>query len=602
MISLNTYRITDNVPFQMYLLSDSRIKKLLREFDFYNVRFYREERTKEHTVCIDYPKGNVYWFVDFKRLVESDILAHDVRYEKEWRSLLSKLKKVVKTEFESLKKKLSNITASDVVRNIMLHNLRDYQAYDLLQLIIKMQETPEQPSGLILSEQRTGKTRVALTATRTLLENGACAVIVSPKTGVSGWVSEMEELNRIYGRENFTVTVIKHTKDLAKLNDVLPSSINVKIITYDLFKLFTYAQLRKLCSLKYSNKVMFIGDEIHRLRNFKTLQSSAIFQFKEGCIKDKVHLHTIGVTGTPAVKDSTDIFGLFSLINHSKIGFQPYYKDFNLFKEYFYNCEDTSYGKLCKSLKRTDELNYLIQISSVQTKKRELELFKDYKIDYLSYILDMDEKQSEIYRSVERDMEYGEDIDCINGLVQLTRLQQICIDPSGLVASYDLVAPKIKWTLNFIRKASAKGYKGIVMAKKLQPLKTLAAHLDAVGIKYVNIDGSKSMSERKEAEKAFCSVDDVKIILIQLDAGRESLTLSPAKYTLFFDRDFAQGFNEQAEARMTPIDGNPVTKYVIDLVMRGTREEEIYDTLVIRKQNINTVNDVFKKSARKEES
>jgi hypothetical protein len=52
---------------------------------------------------------------------------------------------------------------------------------------------------------------------------------------------------------------------------------------------------------------------------------------------------------------------------------------------------------------------------------------------------------------------------------------------------------------------------------------------------------------------------------------------------------------------MTPIDGKPITKYIFDLVMRGTREEEIYDTLVIRKQNINNVNDVFKKSARKEE-
>ena len=227
---------------------------------------------------------------------------------------------------------------------------------------------------------------------------------------------------------------------------------------------------------------------------------------------------------------------------------------------------------------------------------------KNYNIEYLRYTLDMDEKQSEIYRSVERDMEYGEDIDCINGLVQLTRLQQICIDPSGLVASYDLVAPKINWALNFIKKASAKGYKGIVMAKKLQPLKNLAARLDEVGIKYVRIDGSKSMSERKEAERDFCNASDIPIILRQLDAGRESLTLSPAKYTFFFDRDFAQGFNEQAEARMTPIDGNPITKYVIDVVMRGTREEEIYDTLVIRKQNINTINDVFKKSARKEDS
>lgn len=601
MITLNTYRITDNVPFQMYLLSDSRIKKLLREFDFYSVRFYREERVKEFTVCFDYPKGNVYWFVDFKRAVENDILTTDVRYEKEWKSFLHKLKKIVKQEFQDLKDKLEDITACDVVTTMNNHHLRDYQAYDFLQLLSKMNETPDSPSGLILSEQRTGKTRVALTAAYMYIPNGGCVVIVSPKSGIAGWVHEMEELNRAYKVEAFTPTVIKHTKDLNKIGDALPNTVNVRIISYDLFKLFTYAQLRKLCNLTYTKKVMLIGDEIHRLRNFKTLQSSAIFQFKEGCLKDKVHLHIIGVTGTPAVKDSTDIFGLFSLINYSKIGFQPYYKDFNLFKEYFYNCEDTSYGKICKSLKRTDELNYLIQISAVQTKKRELDLFKNYNVEHLVYHLGMDDKQSEIYRAVEKDMEYGEDIDCKNSLVQLTRLQQICIDPSGLVASYDLLAPKIKWAAGFISKAYVKNYTGIVMAKKLQPLRTLEVQLDKLGIPYVTIDGSKSLSERAEAIHSYTK-GEAGVILIQLDAGRESLTLANAKYTIFFDRDFAQGYNEQAEARMTPIDGKPVTKYVIDLVMSGTREEEIYDTLVIRKQNINTVNDVFKKSARKEES
>jgi len=344
---------------------------------------------------------------------------------------------------------------------------------------------------------------------------------------------------------------------------------------------------------------MFIGDEIHRLRNFKTLQSEAIFRFKEGCLKDKLHLHIIGVTGTPTVKDTVDIFGLFSLINHSKIGFQPYYKDFNQFKEYFYNCEDTSYGKICKTLKRTDELKWLIQVSAIQTKQRDLPIFADYKKKYLKYNLPMDAKQAEIYSSVESTMEYGDDIDCINSLVQLVRLQQICIDPSGLVASYDLLAPKIKWAVEFIVKNAVKG---IVMAKKLEPLKHLQMELERTGIGCVAINGSCSLSARKDALNDFCTNPDTRVILIQLDAGRESLTLPQANYTLFLDRDYAQGFNEQAEARMTPIDGKPVTKYIIDLVMSDTVEENIYDTLVIKKRSIETINTVFEKSTGKEDN
>ena len=45
---------------------------------------------------------------------------------------------------------------------------------------------------------------------------------------------------------------------------------------------------------------------------------------------------------------------------------------------------------------------------------------------------------------------------------------------------------------------------------------------------------------------------------------------------------------------MTPVDGNSHTKYIIDLVMEGTIEEKIYELLVVRKENIEDINVVFK--------
>ena len=172
-----------------------------------------------------------------------------------------------------------------------------------------------------------------------------------------------------------------------------------------------------------------------------------MFRFKHGCIRDKLKLHILGLTGTPAVKNSSDVFGTFSLINTSKIGFDNTVKDFNEFKEYFYNCEDTSYGKICKTLRRTHELNFLVQVCAVQTKQKDLPMFENYTKKHIRVDLKMDEEQRAIYNSVEKDMEYEDEIDCINTLVQLTRLQQICIDPSSLVSSYANVAPKLDWML-----------------------------------------------------------------------------------------------------------------------------------------------------------
>ena len=79
----------------------------------------------------------------------------------------------------------------------------------------------------------------------------------------------------------------------------------------------------------------------------------------------------------------------------------------------------------------------------------------------------MDKHQREIYDSVYDTMEYDEDIDCQNKLVQLVRLQQICIDPSALVASYANLSPKLKWIVGFAKKND---FKFIVACKKVQIL------------------------------------------------------------------------------------------------------------------------------------
>ena len=576
----------------MYLLSNPAVKKVLREFEFYNVRFYREERAKELTVCLDYPAGNLYWYIDFKKSIEDTILDKDNSYEPEWRALLSNLKSVIKAEFEGLSQRVRLITPLEVVTKMNQYNLRGYQAFDLLQLCIKMRQTAT-PAGLILSEQRTGKTRVAISAVLEMMDKG-CVVVVGPKSSIPAWVTEFQTMNQYLGSEVFGIKVFKNMREIASTTGTNNFTYNVKIISYDLFKRFTHAQLRKATYDGFTD-AMLVCDEVHRLRNFKTLQSDVLFRFKEGCVKDKVNLRILGLTGTPAIKGSSDVFGVFSLINTSKIGFQPYIKDFNQFKEYFYNCEDTSYGKICKTLKRTHELNFLIQTSSVQTKQRDLAMFENYEKKPIKVTLDMDEDQAAIYTSVRDTMEFGEDIDCMNSLVQLTRLQQICIDPSSLVPSYDRLAPKLRWMVGYAQK---KDVKTIVMAKKLTALNALAAAFDNYGIPYGYVRGSQSTAAREDEKNLFKTNPSVKFLLMQLDVGRESHTLPEANCTIFLDRDFAQGFNEQAEARMTPVDGVACTKYVIDLIMRNTVEESIYDVLVIRKESIdsvNTVNQICKK-------
>lgn len=590
MISLKQYKISKNTPFQMYLLSDQTVKKTLLEFQFYNVRFFRAERTKDFEVYLEYPAGNLYWYVDFKKAIETQILSKENLYQTEWQALLSGLKATIKAEFESMSQRIRLITPKEVVEKMHKYNLRDYQAFDLIQLCIKMEQAYTR-TGLILSEQRTGKTRVAVATVLEHILDGSVTVIC-PKSAISAWVEEFREMNRHLGKEMFHIKVLKHLRDI-KSKDLYDVSFthNVRIITYELFKMCTVSQLKSAMYDPHGKNLFLLIDEAHRLRNFKTQQSETIFRFKAQCLKDAIRLHIVGLTGTPAVKTSVDVFGVFSLINVSKINFHPHYTSFNLFKEYFYNCEDTSYGKVCKTLKRTHEFEFLIQTSSVQTKQRDLAMFENYTKKYIKVDLNMTAHQREIYDSVEETMEYGDEIDCMNSLVQLTRLQQICIDPSSLVSSFATLAPKIDWIREY---AKSKHIKTIIMAKKLSALNAVKQQFDKDGTQYVLVKGSMTIADRINTVNEFRQNQDVQFILLQLDVGKESLTLPEAKCTIFLDRDFAQGFNEQAEARMTPVDGMACTKYVIDLVMRNTVEEGIYDILVVRKESIDTVNTVNK--------
>ena len=581
---LSTLEVNGDFPFKAHLLSDSKVKKLIKEFDFYNISFYREEIASELTVMLQYPKGNMYWYLDFEKAIGKYLFSESDEYESDWNALLSQLKAKVKFEFEELKSKLKAITAREIVSKEVKYQLRDYQSYDLLQFLTKYKYWNNR--GLILSDPRTGKSRVALAACAELLVGGDLVLIVCPKVAQIGWMSEISKLNKV--REDFSATNVTKISSLKHL-ELNTELINIRLISYDLFKRLTIPQIRQLTSK--SKHIILVGDEVHRLRNFKTDQSKAIFGFKDFCEKDKVDLGVIGLTGTPSVKEDCDVFGVLSLVNDSKIRFNPYYEHFNCFKEYFYYCEDTSFGKKAKALRREHELNYIIQTCSVQTKQKDLDFFKDYTKKYIRVDLEMDKHQREIYDSVYDTMEYDEDIDCQNKLVQLVRLQQICIDPSALVASYANLSPKLKWIVGFAKKND---FKFIVACKKVQILRHLMNVLDVEGIEYASIIGEYTYSIRKAQLEAFENNPNVKIMILQFDTGKESLTLPIAKATIFLDRDFAQGFNEQADARMTPVNGVACTKYIIDLVMKGSKEEEIYNTLVIKKKSIDAMNLVFK--------
>lgn len=51
----NKFYINEKQSFLLHLLSNKNAKKIIKEFEFYNVRFVREEITSELKVYLEYP-------------------------------------------------------------------------------------------------------------------------------------------------------------------------------------------------------------------------------------------------------------------------------------------------------------------------------------------------------------------------------------------------------------------------------------------------------------------------------------------------------------------------------------------------------------------
>lgn len=164
---------------------------------------------------------------------------------------LKTLQTQVQRDYNKLKSSLDDISTEDIVNCMITYNLRDYQAFDLLTLCKKL-EYSDPHSGLILSEQRTGKTRVAIAAADRCLSQGSTMIVVCPKSAIQGWQDEIKEVNSHLDIDTYIGGIIKKVSDIKEFNENFDDRrINYRIITYDLLKRLTKTQLKSLVNIKW---------------------------------------------------------------------------------------------------------------------------------------------------------------------------------------------------------------------------------------------------------------------------------------------------------------------------------------------------------------
>jgi SNF2 family DNA or RNA helicase len=158
-------------------------------------------------------------------------------------------------------------------------------------------------------------------------------------------------------------------------------------------------------------------------------------------------------------------------------------------------------------------------------------------------------------------------------LSELTKLRQICCDPSLLFEDYKKGSAKMEVCIDLIRNAAGGGHKILLFSQFTSMLDNLTARLEKEGISYYLLTGSTSREKRKNLVEAF-QKDDTQVFCISLKAGGTGLNLTAADIVIHYDPWWNLAVQNQATDRAHRIGQENVVN-VYKLIVKGTIEENI---------------------------
>lgn len=456
----------------------------------------------------------------------------------------------------------------------LLDRLRPYQKEDAIFLA-------QRNNAGCFNEQRTGKTPTSLLS----LKLKACKkiLIVCPASMVPVWKSEFEQWYNAPCIE-LTGTKTKRQKLLAQWTDGL-------VIGYECLRIvdhydkdtreYTHSTGDLTDILQHTDIDAVILDEAHRIRNYKSKTADAAFKLSK--IPNKLVL-----TGTPTLKKQEEIYSLFHFLYPNL--FKSYWRfiDYYFIKEYreIWTGRKPIQTTEIGSLKRPEELQEFLNLVSTQRKRKDVMPWLPDK-DKQTIYLEPSEAQQNYITELKQHFEV-EDITTVGVLDTLIRERQICLSP-GLLSLANTMSPKLNWIKQYILDYPDKQI--IIFSKFTSWLKLLKQELNNAEL----LIGAVSKQDRIRLKNLF-QKNKIKILLIQIDAGKEGLTLDNADTIIFTDKYPPVGDIAQAEDRFIAISKERIktNQVIYTLVMKNTYEININKSLDKSASELDLINDYQK--------
>ena len=408
--------------------------------------------------------------------------------------------------------------------------------------------------GVLADEMGLGKT--IQTIAFLLSEEGKKSLIITPTSLIYNWKNEFERF-----APSLKIALVHENKSerfkiISEMND------------YDVL-LTTYGTLRN-DKENYEN-ITFdycIIDEGQHIKNSVAQSTKAV--------KDINARVKFALTGTPIENNLLELWSIFDFV------MPGYLYNGTIFKKKFIDSENA-----------IKELQKYIKPFMLRRLKKDVIKELPEKIEKRYYV-DLTNEQKKIYgvfvKDIKRKIEESSFLENkITIFSYLTKLRQLCLDPSIIIENYEGGSGKIDSAIDIIKENIEEHPKIILFSQFTSVLSNIKKSFEKNDIEYIYLDGNTNAKQRISIVNEFNESKKKLVFLISLKAGGTGLNLTSADIVIHFDPWWNPSIEEQATDRTHRIGQKNVVQ-VFKLVSEGTIEEKI---LKLQDEKKSLINDVM---------
>jgi SNF2 family DNA or RNA helicase len=392
-------------------------------------------------------------------------------------------------------------------------------------------------SGILADDMGMGKTLESIAFLSTVSEE-APILIVAPKSVLFNWQSEFQKW-----LPSLRVVVLSGSKNEreAAIRSIAPEKV-AYVTSYD--------SLRNDLSF-YEGKHFSVAllDEGQYIKNAYAEKSKAVKEIDASS--------RFALTGTPIENNLNDLWSIFDFLMPGYLGSYEEFQSRYVKKE----ANAALRSLITPFLLRRNKDDYLKDLPKKSVQVITLSMGEEERSLYDATLLEAKKR-----------LEKGEQGVAI--LALLTKLRELCVDPSSFFEGMPPLSSKLSYLLDTIKEAIAGGHKILLFSSFTKVLDHLRYLLDEEHIASYYINGDTEASLRLKIANSFNSGDEVKVLLVSLKAGGSGLNLQGADTVFHIDPWWNLAAEEQATDRAHRIgQTRPVT--VFKLICHDTIEEKV---------------------------